>query len=787
MLRERLSAIRASFRFKIFLIFTILTFFITCVFITLHAYDKISESRRHADKEVNLLAQQLADAIRLPLYAENTALLGQLTEKTGQTPGISSVVITAMDGRVLAGYHAPSRTRPRGVIGATVKVLSLPAGSSLENGLADSGKGSASIIGTVQIVRGTDDLKQAIYQDIWFSCLLALSFWLAVTGLSFLVLRRLTCSFDALVRGVRSMQAGDFSTRIDIASGDEPGMVALAINGLALTLQQRELENRRLNQELVTAIAMEVRAGEELISVNQSLKLENSERVRAEKAARKSEQTLRTLMDIMPVGVLLTNPDGTVAYVNEFLVEWSGYRSEQITTLEAWFALAFPDPGYSSEIAALQSHAMAQSRSAENAATKPYAARVTCQGGSVRHVLFYNQMQGDQTIVVVIDITDRELAQEQSIKVQKLESLGVLAGGIAHNFNNALTGVLGFISLTRNLLDTSHHAHEYLQFAEQSSLRAAGMARQLLTFARGGAPVKRSVSLVKMVSEVAALALNGSNVRCVLDLAPGLPPVKADEGQLVQAFSNILINAMQAMPEGGSIEVRAVNNLASCGDPHHSDGVEYVTLTIRDQGQGIAEADLPKIFDPYFTTKSTNTGLGLASVHSIIYRHGGHISVTSQAGKGTTFTICLPSTKEVPLSGGEPLRQVSGKVKRGSGSVLIMDDDRTVRELSSEILAFLGYQAVVCADGKDAVAVYQACHQAGSPFLAVLLDLTVPGGMGGVEAAQQILAFDPEAKLIVSSGYSYDPVMARYQSYGFSGAVAKPFKADELGHELSQY
>jgi two-component system, cell cycle sensor histidine kinase and response regulator CckA len=788
LLVERLRTIRASFRFKIFLIFTALTFFITCVFTALHAFDKISESRRHAAQEVNLLAQQLADAIRLPLYAENLQLLNQLAERTGRSPGISSVIVSALEGRVLARYLAPAASHPNEVISETVSVLSLPTGTSLENGLSDGATGSATLIGSVQVVRGTDDLKRAIYHDVYFSCLLALAFWLAVTGLSFLVLRRLTCSFDELVRGVRAMQGGDFTTRIKVVSADEPGMVALAINGLALTLQERQEENLRLTRELVASMEMEIRAGEDLARVNRSLEQENKERVQAERVARTSEQTLRTLMDIMPVGVLLANQDGTVSYVNEFLVEWFGCGREQITTLESWFTLAFPDPEYCREITKAQQNAMARTGSADFSDTKPYDARVTCQAGSTRHVLISNQAQGDQTIVVVIDITDRELAQEQSIKVQKLESLGVLAGGIAHNFNNALTGVLGFISLTRSVLDTSHPAQAYLRAAEKSSLRAAGMAKQLLTFARGGAPIKKAVSLGKLLGEVAALALNGSNVRCLLEIPPDLPSINADEGQLVQALSNILINAMQAMPEGGDIAIRAASSTQSCGAPAHSASVAYVTLSVTDRGHGIAEADLPKIFDPYFTTKSSNTGLGLASVHSIIYRHGGHVSVASEPGKGTTFTVCLPSSKTTPLSEGVPMRQSgTGTVRRGSGAVLIMDDDETVRELSIEVLAFLGYQAEVCADGKDAVVRYQACHEAGTPFLAVILDLTVPGGMGGVEAAQQILAFDPEAKLIVSSGYSFDPVMAQHKSYGFSGAVAKPYKAAELGHELGQY
>ena len=785
MLRERLSTIRASFRFKIFLIFTSLTAVISALFITLYSFDKISETRRHATKEVHLLAQQLADSIRLPLYAEDYQLLQRFAEKTGRVRGISSVSITAADGRVLAGYQVPTTASPTDRIGSTVTVLSLPLGGSLDNGPAAATQSSGALIGTVHVERGTDDLKRAVRQDILLSCLLALLFWLAVSILGLLVFRKMTRSFALLVSGVEAMQGGDFATRIAVLSADEPGKVALAINELAASLQLRDEENLRLNEELVGSIETEVRARRELVALNRALEQQITERVHAEQAARTSEQALRALMAIMPVGVLLINKDGTVDYANEFLVECFGYRREEIPTLGAWLALAFPDPENLQRTADALREALVESRSSEIANPKPYHARVTCKGGNIRHVLLSNQAQGDQAIVVVIDITDRELVQEQSIKTQKLESLGVLAGGIAHNFNNALTGVLGFISLARSTLEASDSAQEYLQFAEKASLRGAGMAKQLLTFARGGAPVKKAVSLAKIIDEVVALALNGSNVACQLEIPSSLPLVKADEGQLVQVLNNILINAMQAMPDGGTIAVRAEKNLQSCGDANHSAQVEFVSVSISDQGHGIAEEDRAKIFDPYFTTKQTNTGLGLASVHSIIYRHGGHVSVVSQLGKGTTFTICLPSTKEAPSSCADAVGQSGKAAAAGSGSVLVMDDDETIRELTKKTLGFLGYQVVTCVDGKDAVHLYRVNQAAGSPFLAAILDLTVPGGMGGVEAAQQILAFDADAKLIVSSGYSYDPVMARYKNYGFFGAVAKPYRADELMHELS--
>jgi two-component system, cell cycle sensor histidine kinase and response regulator CckA len=763
---ENTSAIRASFQFKLFLIFTLMSFLTACAFITLHALDKVSETRDHAGKELLLRARQLADSIRLPLYAEDADILREVAQRTGQIPGICRVTIRAADGAVLADYRAPAGKDQRDTIAETVEVVSLPERIS---GLGEGQGGSPVRIGYVHLERETDDLKGAIHRDIGYACLIALVFWLAVSGFSFLVLRRTTRSFEALVRGVEAMRGGDYASRIPIVSGDEPGRVAGAINALAETLQQRDQENLDLTEELLTSFKTEVRAREELISVNRSLKQENLERLQAEQAARQSEQTLKTLMDIMPVGVVLARQDGSVEYVNQFLVDSFGYGREEIATLDAWFSKM-----------KVQREVLTRSRDAAGPDAKPYDARVTCKGGPVRHVLLSSQIQGERTILLVIDITDRELIQEQLNKVQKLESLGVLAGGIAHNFNNALTGVLGFISLSRCTLDTSHGAHRYLQLAEKASLRAAGMAKQLLTFAKGGAPVKRSIPLAKLVDEVMSLTLNGSNVRCDVELPAELPPVRADEGQMVQALSNIVINAMQAMPGGGVITVRAHTEAGSPPDAGH-DGVSYVCLSITDQGHGIAAENLPKIFDPYFSTKET-TGLGLASVHSIVYRHGGHVSVSSQVGRGTTFTISLPAAKGA-LPGADDRGSDSRQCAPG-GAVLVMDDDPGIRELSAKMLGFLGYQSIACADGREAVELYRSRREGGEPFRAAILDLTVPGGMGGVEAAREILACDPQANLIVSSGYSYDPVMAQYRKYGFCGAVGKPYRADELSQEL---
>ncbi len=387
-------------------------------------------------------------------------------------------------------------------------------------------------------------------------------------------------------------------------------------------------------------------------------------------------------------------------------------------------------------------------------------------------------------IGIMVDVTDRRKLEEEQLKMEKLESLGVLAGGIAHDFNNIITGILGNISLARIFLDPSHKSHTQLEKAEKASQRAAELAHQLLTFAKGGVPIKKTVKLRDIVNECVSFILRGSNVHGVVDVPDSLHAVEADEGQISQAFGNIILNAVQAMPSGGNLNIHAENiTLADKNGLSLKPG-EYVKISFTDKGCGIPYGNRKKIFDPYFTTKSGGTGLGLSSTYSIIKRHDGNIDLYSVVGSGTTFTCYLPSTGETfseqladkeTFAVGDPM----------GGSILVMDDEEMIRDIAREILEYLGYQVTTCAIGEEAVALYKAARESGTPFLAVIMDLTIQGGMGGKEAAQYILAIDPAARLIVSSGYSVDPVMAEYGNYGFSGAVVKPYEAMEIAKVLS--
>jgi len=380
------------------------------------------------------------------------------------------------------------------------------------------------------------------------------------------------------------------------------------------------------------------------------------------------------------------------------------------------------------------------------------------------------------------EIADRERMEQELVKAQKLESLGVLAGGIAHDFNNLLTSTLGNISLALFDIDARHPAHPLLARAEHSTLRAQELTQQLLTFSRGGAPVKKTASIAELIRETAGFALRGGRVKCDFDLPDGLWLVDIDAGQISQVIHNLIINADHAMPGGGTISVRGENVLLPVpGGPSLPPG-KYVKISVQDHGVGIPAEHLGKIFDPYFTTKQRGSGLGLATSYSIIQKHGGSISAESVLGKGTTFSLYLSASSATE----EEVRADDTRLQRASGKVLIMDDEEDVRETAGSVLRRLGYSVVLAEDGSRALELYREAREAGEPFDVVIMDLTIPGGMGGRETLIQLHAIDPGARAIVSSGYSNDPVMANYEEYGFAGVVSKPFRIKELGRAVHQ-
>lgn len=396
--------------------------------------------------------------------------------------------------------------------------------------------------------------------------------------------------------------------------------------------------------------------------------------------------------------------------------------------------------------------------------------------------IFDNDGNVVQMIEYTLDITERRMMEEELLKAQKLESVGFLAGGIAHDFNNILTSILGNIEIAKMGLDQDNKITERLTKAEKATLQAKNLTQQLLTFSKGGVPVKKVVSVSELLRESANFALRGSNVRVKFSSPDNLWSVEVDEGQVSQVISNLIINADQAMPKGGIIELFAENVTAAAEDSLPLKNGKYVKISIKDHGTGISEEHLPKIFDPFFTTKKKGSGLGLATSYSIVKKHGGCITVESQLGAGTTFSIYVPATKKkIPEQG-----YSKEKILFGKGRVLVMDDEEPIRELVAQMLSHCGYEVTTVKDGVEAIELYKKERDNGRPFDVVIMDLTIPGGMGGKEATQRLLEIDPGVKVIVSSGYSNDPIMADYKKYGFCGVIAKPYRIKELSEVLKK-
>jgi PAS domain S-box-containing protein len=376
---------------------------------------------------------------------------------------------------------------------------------------------------------------------------------------------------------------------------------------------------------------------------------------------------------------------------------------------------------------------------------------------------------------VMMDITERFRAAESLQRAQKLESIGVLAGGIAHDFNNLLSALFGHLQLARLRKHDPDTVDSHLAVAESAFEQARALTRQLLTFSKGGDPVVRLTSLSDVVERSARMAVSGSSCRLDLDLQQDLWPCAVDEHQVGQVINNLCINAVQAMPTGGTIFLRARNRVVPAADPDEGDSPR-VRLDVMDQGAGIPPDVCDRIFEPFYTTKTMGSGLGLATCYSILKKHGGSIEVTSAPGHGATFTVWLPARPGATL----PPEARPVNVPRGSGSILVMDDEPSVLAAAVEMLQLLGYETRTARDGEEAVALYRRRILAGGGFDAVIVDLTVPAGVGGLEALSRLLDIDPYVCAIASSGYSDDPVMAHPASHGFCGSLAKPYRQRDL-------
>jgi len=498
-----------------------------------------------------------------------------------------------------------------------------------------------------------------------------------------------------------------------------------------------------------------------------------TERKQMENALHDSEEQFRTLCGAAPIGIFMSDSEGDANYFNPRWEEITGIPASEAMG-KGWVKGIHPDD--MEELGKIWHEANTKG------CNFSYEHRqLTPKGETVWVRALASPIYGPNGNILshvgtLEDITELRQARQEMLKAVKLESLGVLAGGIAHDFNNLLTAVFGNISLARFQLHDSEAVNKRLEDAENAIVRATDLTKQLLTFARGGEPIKTVLNVNDLLRETARFALHGSNVNCEFILGDDIWPVEADEGQFGQVIHNLILNAVQAMPKGGTVTIssRKTGSL-----PKES---RFVKITVADTGIGIPENILQKIFDPYFSTKTQGNGLGLATCYSIIKKHGGKIRVESIVGEGTRFFISLPASERECVSDPKSLTRLS----HGCGRVLVMDDNEDVRAVAQGILKELGYTVELAENGSEALDIYTKHQEQGTPIYAVILDLTIPAGMGGRETIENLLKIDPTVKAIVSSGYSNDPVMANYRDFGFHAVLTKPYRPQEMSKVLRE-
>ena len=533
---------------------------------------------------------------------------------------------------------------------------------------------------------------------------------------------------------------------------------------LEISLSQMEVDEKKLYVAMMRDVTERRRFEKEIAAEKESLAV-----------------TLRSIGD----GVITTDVQGKIIVLNNEAERLTGWSSQEAIgqPLKSVFNIAID----------LAAQARVQRSGYRNEAQSillglPENATLTSRDGSERIVeqsaspIRDNKNEVAGVVLVFRDITERQRDEAERRKAETLEQLGLLAGGIAHDFNNLLTAIIGNISLASLLLPPDGEMVTRLVDAKNASMRARDLAQQLLTFARGGAPIKKTASIGKLIQDTVSFSLRGSHSRSKFQFGADLWPAEIDPGQISQVIANLVVNADQAMPNGGTLHVSG-ENFRYCATttpvvPDLPPG-DHIRIRIRDEGVGIPDEYLKRIFDPYFTTKPKGNGLGLATAYSIIKNHNGLVTVESEVHFGSIFTLYLPAAleQEMPVESPGTITQAI----TGTGRVLVVDDEEAIRMLVHFTLTHLGYQVMQAETALQGVNLYREKFAAGERFDAVILDLTLPGGMGGKEALKKLIEIDPTVNAIVSSGYATDATMSRYHDFGFRGVIAKPYEASELG------
>ena len=542
-----------------------------------------------------------------------------------------------------------------------------------------------------------------------------------------------------------------------------PLLVGLIAGFMIGTMKDRwQLKTNNLKQEIATRKSIE----KELFVQKESLFV-----------------TLRSIGD----GVITTDLDGKIILINKITEQLTGWSQREAAGRQIHEVFNIINEQTGKPCENLVEKVLAADQIAGLAEHTVLIAKdgTQCMIEDSIAPIFNNESEIIGTVLVYRDVTEEKRTAEELVKIKKLESVAVLAGGIAHDFNNILAAILGNIELAAIYTDSTNKAYPLLETAMKASIRAKDLTRQLLTFAKGGDPVKQTSAIDKIITDSADFVLHGSPVVCDYNIQDDLWQVDVDAGQISQVIQNIVINARHAMPDGGVIEVSCQNSADSTKESLPLPAGKYVKIIVTDSGSGIPEKHLDKIFDPYFSTKQDGSGLGLAICHSIIIKHNGGISVQSEVNKGTTFTIYLPASAEIfkgiASSSAQGIIETANKT-----TIMVMDDDSMIRSIFKQMLERFGHEVLLVENGHEAIELYNEYYKSNRSIDIIIMDLTIPGGMGGKDAVQEILRINPEAKVVVSSGYSNDPVIAHYKEHGFKAFIVKPFQFAELNKLINE-
>lgn len=724
------------------------------------------ELRHQARRDLVAQAQALASSLEVPLARREEVMIRSVLETLRGSPRFDLAVLYDASGAAVATLSdGLFTTTGSGPIPADVPLGVQPEGNHLVL-FQPVGRG-AEAIGTLRLQTTLRTLPTGFLDHLTVTGVVLLGCWLFAFVLAWALEGLVSRPIMALLDTTRRVATErDYSLRTPSPGRDEIGQLVDGHNAMLQEIQSRDAALRRAQEELELRVA----------DRTQALQHEVIERRRIEAALASETERLAVTLRGIGEAVVATDGEGRITLFNPVAEQLSGWSATAAAHQEAAAVLVLnpPPPGMPAEHPV--AHVLRTGGSLE------LGDRALCHAGSGR----WRRVNGRVTpirdahgrvlgaVLVFQDVTEKLRASEEHLRLSKLESLGELAGGIAHDYNNLLTAILGNVSLARS----SPHVHPaitpILEAAEGACARASELTRQLLTFAAGGTPVKQAASLASVIRDTVGFTLRGSKVALHVQCEDPLWPVEIDVGQIAQVLQNLTLNATQAMPDGGHFTIRARN--VALGPGHSLPPGRYVHLSFEDTGRGIAPEHLPRVFEPYFTTHKRRSGLGLAVAHSIIRKHDGEITAESEPGRGAVFHVRLPAVRTAAeTSSAPPPPSATGPVR-----VLVMDDEEPILRLLVNVLTDEGYEVATARDGAEAVRLFQAACDEARPFGLVILDLTVPGGVGGLDTLQRLHAIDPAVRAIVSSGYSADEALARHREHGFAGVIPKPYRVADV-------